>query len=110
MQPLRISRVCLAAFAALVMGCGRDSVSPPNGGARQPEFAKGAATAKPYLVTFAGDIAGSFAKLLNSKDPLASVALDGETLSFANSGSGGTTTAGNITVCLSADPRLIDPS
>ena len=109
MHPLRISTVCLAAFAALVMGCGRDSLSPPNGGA-QPEFARGAATAKPYLVTFAGDIAGSFVKLLNPKDPLASVALDGETLSFANSGSGGTTTAGNITVCLSADPRLIDPS
>ena len=103
-------RFVLTAIAMLMLGCGRDVVSPPSDWARQPEFAKGAATAKPYLVTFAGDIVGSFAKLLNPKDPLASVSLDGETLSFVNSGAGGTTTAGNITVCLSADPRLIDPS
>ena len=99
MQALRISTVYLAASAAMIMACGRDIVSPATTGAHRPEFAKGAGGAKPYLVTFAGDISASFVRLLNPMDPLGSVSLDGATLSFVNSGVGGTTTAGDIAVC-----------
>jgi len=101
-------RFVLTVIAMLMVGCGGDVVSPPSVRAPRPEFAQGSGTAKPYLVTFAGDIEGSIVKLLNPKNPLGSVALDGETLSFVNSA--GATTAGDVTVCQSGDPRRIEPS
>ena len=94
--------------AIVLLGCG-DIVSPANTGAHRPTFAKAAGSKRPYLVTFAGDVVGSFVKLLDPKDPLGNtLSLDGETLSFVNSGGGGTTTAGAFAVCRATGLTIVE--